>query len=222
MQRGSGRRRGRPPLSEGPSSRSLILESALELFSKQGYDTTSLKEIAGKVGIRDSAIYAHFPSKAAIREELFQSFGPHAVRVEWRAADLGQALVNPRGFVKGLLDRLAQRWMDPRERMFFRFLLIENLHGGGDSSLVNIKDIQAQMRGELRKVAVTLMGMGLLRKMDVDWLVGQFLAPIMALRIEVAFSPAEPDLARVRAQLDKHVDQYFIAFGMGRTQAEST
>jgi len=43
-----------------------ILDTALELFSRQGYDGASVRDIARAVGIRESSLYNHFPSKRAL------------------------------------------------------------------------------------------------------------------------------------------------------------
>ena len=43
-----------------------ILDTALELFSRQGYDGASVRAIARAVGIRESSLYNHFPSKRAV------------------------------------------------------------------------------------------------------------------------------------------------------------
>jgi AcrR family transcriptional regulator len=50
--------------------RERILDVALELFNDQGYDATSLREIAERLGITKAAIYYHFQSKADILFEL--------------------------------------------------------------------------------------------------------------------------------------------------------
>jgi AcrR family transcriptional regulator len=43
-----------------------ILDTALELFADQGYDKTSLREIAEHIGVTKAALYYHFPSKEDI------------------------------------------------------------------------------------------------------------------------------------------------------------
>ena len=43
-----------------------IVETALELFSRQGYDGVSVRDIARAVGIRESSLYNHFENKRAI------------------------------------------------------------------------------------------------------------------------------------------------------------
>jgi AcrR family transcriptional regulator len=47
-------------------TRSRVQEVALELFGEQGYEKTSLREIAERLGVTKAALYYHFPSKEAI------------------------------------------------------------------------------------------------------------------------------------------------------------
>ena len=47
-----------------------ILEAALDLFSINGFEGVSVKEIAGAVGIKDSSLYKHFASKQEIFDIL--------------------------------------------------------------------------------------------------------------------------------------------------------
>lgn len=47
-----------------------IVEEALTLFSKKGYQGTSVKEIATAVGIKDSSLYKHYKSKQEIFDTI--------------------------------------------------------------------------------------------------------------------------------------------------------
>ena len=49
-----------------------ILEAALELFSVQGFESTSISQIACAVGIRKASLYSHFESKQALLDALVQ------------------------------------------------------------------------------------------------------------------------------------------------------
>lgn len=51
-----------------------IFDVSLELFSKKGFDAVSMREIARSVGIRESSIYNHYPSKNAILDAIFEYF----------------------------------------------------------------------------------------------------------------------------------------------------
>ena len=53
-------------------TRDRILAAALDLFIEQGYDKTSLREIAEQVGVTKAALYYHFESKEEILRTLFK------------------------------------------------------------------------------------------------------------------------------------------------------
>lgn len=61
------------------TTRERIMEEALTLFSIQGYQGTSVKNIADKVGIKDSSLYKHFSSKKEIFDTIVQEM---SVRME--------------------------------------------------------------------------------------------------------------------------------------------
>jgi AcrR family transcriptional regulator len=63
------RRRARGELPRG-GTRERIQEIALELFAEQGYEKTSLREIAERLGVTKAALYYHFKSK----EDIVRSF----------------------------------------------------------------------------------------------------------------------------------------------------
>ena len=44
-------------------TRERILDTALDMFIERGYDKTSLREIAERVGVTKPALYYHFSSK---------------------------------------------------------------------------------------------------------------------------------------------------------------
>jgi len=52
------------------STRERILDIALELFTEHGYDKTSIRDIAERLGTTKAALYYHFKSKADILLEL--------------------------------------------------------------------------------------------------------------------------------------------------------
>ena len=56
-------RRGRPGYD-----REQVLEIAVRLFNEQGYDATSVADLAARLGVAKSALYHHFDSKAQVLE----------------------------------------------------------------------------------------------------------------------------------------------------------
>nr|WP_303210148.1 TetR/AcrR family transcriptional regulator [Methanobrevibacter smithii] len=51
-----------------------IFDTALDLFSKKGYDSVSIRTIASEVGIKESSIYNHYSSKKDILMSILNYF----------------------------------------------------------------------------------------------------------------------------------------------------
>lgn len=51
-----------------------IFDAALDLFSKKGYDSVSVRTIASEVGIKESSIYNHYSSKKDILMSILNYF----------------------------------------------------------------------------------------------------------------------------------------------------
>jgi AcrR family transcriptional regulator len=65
-------RTGRPAKIPGEiPTRQRIFEASIDLFAENGYDRTSIRDIAKAVGITESAVYRHYDSKDAILESIF-------------------------------------------------------------------------------------------------------------------------------------------------------
>jgi AcrR family transcriptional regulator len=86
------------PRRKGSQTRADIQQAALALFTERGYDATSMREIAERIGITKAALYYHFESKEAIILSLFQE--------NMRALD-------------DLLDRAAGQSFTPESRSDF-------------------------------------------------------------------------------------------------------
>ncbi|GLW27809.1 TetR/AcrR family transcriptional regulator [Actinoplanes regularis] len=57
----------------GADTKSEIRKVAIELFTERGYEATSLREIAERLGITKAALYYHFSSKESIVLSIFQA-----------------------------------------------------------------------------------------------------------------------------------------------------
>ncbi|AKE41851.1 TetR family transcriptional regulator [Corynebacterium kutscheri] len=68
-----GRPRKNSPRRRGSTAREEILDASSELFTVQGFATTSTHQIADAVGIRQASLYYHFPSKTEIFLTLLTS-----------------------------------------------------------------------------------------------------------------------------------------------------
>jgi AcrR family transcriptional regulator len=71
-----------PAAAHSSDTRQRILDVALDLFTEQGYDGTSLRQIAEQLGVTKAALYYHFESKEDILMALhmrIHEFGQKAL-----------------------------------------------------------------------------------------------------------------------------------------------
>ncbi|NUS93060.1 MAG: TetR/AcrR family transcriptional regulator, partial [Nocardia sp.] len=86
-QLGPGRPRLAPRRRQGQTPRAEILDAAAELFTTNGYGSTSTRVIAEAVGIRQASLYHHFAAKDDILDALLGETVAAAAELAERLAD---------------------------------------------------------------------------------------------------------------------------------------
>jgi AcrR family transcriptional regulator len=102
---------------ENATTRERIQRTALRLFTEQGYESTSMRQIAEELGFTKAALYYHFENKEDIVRALLET-----VRAE--VADLA-AWAREQEPAPGLRQEVAARWgaiMQHQGLRMFRFL----------------------------------------------------------------------------------------------------
>ena len=93
-----------PERRSGPETRAAIQQVATDLFTTQGYEVTTMREIAGVLGIKKASLYYHFAGKEDLLRSLFEQRGDEAQDLlEWIA---GQPQ-DP-----ALIETAVLRWVD--------------------------------------------------------------------------------------------------------------
>ncbi|UGA45707.1 TetR/AcrR family transcriptional regulator [Bradyrhizobium quebecense] len=107
------------------STRERILSEALSLFAQSGYGGASMRELARRVGIRESSLYNHFPGKAAILEAIVSEHGPASSADRLEAPRYRQLAQQPAAFCRQFALDLVEQWSDPREHQFQKVITAE-------------------------------------------------------------------------------------------------
>ncbi len=99
--------------SQQEQTRRQIIRCAVDLISTQGYDKTSMKQIARTAGIGDATIYKYFPTKEKLLLAYFALCIEVAVQMaqetpEWEEFDLHESL-------QRLLDLILELLLNDRE-----------------------------------------------------------------------------------------------------------
>ena len=118
-------------------TRSKIQAVALDLFGEQGYDKTSLREIAERLGVTKAALYYHFKTKEEIVTSLFQAADEGLQQLVAWTKDQEPTLENRRELV-----RLYARGISDGRAFKLMRLIQENQH--------TLRELAVSMRGQDR------------------------------------------------------------------------
>ncbi|MEU8226970.1 helix-turn-helix domain-containing protein [Kribbella sp. NPDC048915] len=89
-------------------TKAAIHRAAASLFSTQGYEKTSLREIAEQVGITKASLYYHYSSKQELLRAIVGTFLEDMFAVLRRAEDLPWSPENERELLGAYVDVVVQ------------------------------------------------------------------------------------------------------------------
>jgi TetR/AcrR family transcriptional regulator len=85
-------------------TRDTILDTAVDLFSRKGYESTGIQEITDKAGITKPTLYYYFGSKQGLLEALIAKYGGELVNRMGKAAEYRHdPVMNLRGILRETL-----------------------------------------------------------------------------------------------------------------------
>jgi AcrR family transcriptional regulator len=210
----------RPTKEEARDTRRLILDAALDLFAEGGFAGTSMRQIARAVEVRESALYHHFPSKAAIFEALLQEMGPgKSERLEGLELDV-LLVEGPEPLLRFLAQMLMDEWATAREQKFIRLMMAE---GPRLKEAGLIHGAVMAGRERLGGLFAELVRRGAIRAGDPELYALEFMGPLLMMRlVHLVMTEGTPDLEHLRAQVSAHVRHFCESVKTGEAMSGKT
>ena len=195
-----------------------ILEASLELFSVQGFEATSISQIAGAVGIRKASLYSHFESKQAILDALVQAvleeYVAHSIfaKADWKQ-DTHNLPVTPNAAVQMIQGQIRFILHDPMISRARKMLVIEQFQNPKLAQL-QTKQNYSDVLGYFTGLIKGLIQKGVLAEDDPEIMAAQFCLPIS---VWINLCDREPDREpEVMELVDKHIRQFFKVYQTGK------
>ena len=188
-----------------------ILEAALELFSVQGFEATSISQIASAVGIRKASLYSHFESKQAILDELvkevLEQYAAHSIfaKTDWKK-DTDNLPLTPDDSVQMIKGQIRYILHDPHISKARKMLVIEQFQNPELAKLQtkqNYSDVLEYFAGLIGQ----LIRQGVLAEDDSEIMAAQLCLPIS---VWINLCDREPEREQeVMELVEKHIRQFF-------------
>lgn len=195
-------------MAKGETTRQSILDVSLDLFSKNGFAGTSVRHIAREVGIRESGIYNHFPSKNDIFREIALKFKSNAVGSTIISDDLIEKLEDPYQFLNNFAKKLILHWNTKNERRFIRLLLMEQ-YSESSEPIMTLNEYMNEARSMWWMIFDELTKHKLIEEVDPKLLADEFIAPLYMIRIEYMAKDEEGGLDEVLEKVFSHVGFFY-------------
>lgn len=154
-----------------PERRAEILKAATELFSAQGFDSTTTREIAERVGVSEPILFRHFATKRQLLLAVLEERGPGsrwaALATATDAAVFETAL---RGLLRRYLDMTWEHlplfrvlWQEARRDTEIRTLM-RGQYAAVQSSLSRVLEsavANGEVRADLAAAGAEVIGLAL-------------------------------------------------------------
>ena len=198
---------GRPRNADGQRTRQNILDAALDLFAEKGFFGTSLRDVAGAVGVRESALYNYFPSKTALFDAILSAQEDSKLE---RLAPLADGPIDDgRAVLLRLATSTLGGYIEPREQKLFRILMSDGIRLAKSGQL-NLYERMGHSRERLHDILRRLIRDGWLRRTDPVQLSIAFISPLVTWRQLHAINADLPMIKNPRAFARQHVDQFLL------------
>lgn len=184
-----------------------ILEVALDLFSRNGYEATSMSDISNAVGIRKASLYAHFESKQDILDSLLvyidEKYKKHSIFSNFNFENLND---NPSFIVEEVKKQVSYIVNNSCVSKIRKLFTIEQFQ---NNRFVDLQ--QAYSYDNVMTFGIELIEHLINKKIivneDVDSMAAQFVLPIS---MWIAMCDRDPSrIDEVMNLIEKHVIQFF-------------
>ena len=202
-----------------------ILRASLDLFSVQGFEATSISQIADAVGIRKASLYSHFESKQAILDaivkEVLEQYAQHSIfaLADWEDPDFtkDKQHITPDAAVQMIQRQLRYILHDPSISRSRKMLVIEQFQNRSLAKLQTKQNYEDVMRYFTGLVGF-LIRQGVLAEDDPQIMAAQLCLPIS---VWINLCDREPEREReVMELVERHIRQFFRIYARGGQRYE--
>lgn len=208
-------------MAEKGNTKQVILAAALDLFSTQGFEATSMQQIAEAVGIRKPSLYSHFAGKQEILDELTQTvmeqYEKHSLfaQADWDSPDFtsGKQDITEDDVLQMILKHFHYIVHDPQISKSRKMLTIEQFQNP------KLKELQTKQNYTDVMRYFTGLVKFLIRRKKLFGSDAEIMAAQLCLPVTVWINLCDRDPERedeIAGLIERHVRQFFKIYGNGK------
>ena len=187
------------------STKERILDAALTLFAENGYDGTSVEQIANIVGIKAPSLYKHYKGKEDILNALIDSAETWYEEMFGSENNIGEVPQSREEFIKVTMERISFTMRDPIIRKT-RILLVQEQFRNERISEATTRHQLDVIQRMYAKFIEGMMDEGIVKSDDSDLLAAELTAPVV---LQIARSDRQPQCEEECMEyIEKHLRHF--------------
>ena len=187
------------------STKEKILDAALTLFAENGYDGTSVEQIANIVGIKAPSLYKHYKGKEDILNALIDSAEARYDEMFGSENHIGRIPESREEFIKATMGRVSFTMRDPIIRKI-RMLLVQEQFRNERISEVTTKHQLYGIQRMFAKIIKGMMDEGIVVEDDPELLAVELTAPAV---LQIARSDRQPQCEEEYLEcIERHIQHF--------------
>jgi len=186
-----------------------ILKTSLKLFSTKGYKATTVRDIAGAIGVKQSALYNHFKNKDEILETLIRDLTSSAIvtlfddKNSTETKHQGKALLASIGTTFKLLG------FDGKNEALYKLLMQEIFRNESIREIYNEHFYQENVK-KLSGLFFGMMQEEIIKSSDPLLLANEFFSPLFFYQMQVTLLRLDKkSTSSMVSMFEKHVDFFW-------------
>ena len=187
------------------STKEKILDAALTLFAENGYNGTSVEQIAKAVGIKAPSLYKHFKGKEDILNVLIDSAEARYEEMFGSERNIGKIPESREEFIEMTMGRIVFTMRDPVIRKTRMFLVQEQFRNERTSEVTTRHQLDG-IQGMFARILKGMMDKDLVKEDDPTLLSAELTAPAV---LQIAKSDRQPQCEEDALEsIEKHLQHF--------------
>jgi AcrR family transcriptional regulator len=192
-------------MEDAMSTKEKILDAALTLFAENGYDGTSVEQIANIVEIKAPSLYKHYKGKEDILNALIDSAEARYEEMFGSDKHIGKIPDSCEEFINVTMGRIAFTMRDPVIRKTRMLLVQEQFRNERISEVTTMHQLDGIQR-MFAKIIKGMMDKGLVKEDDPALLSVELTAPAV---LQIARSDRQPQCEKeILENIEKHIRHF--------------
>ena len=193
----------------GNSTKSKILKHSLKLFSSKGYKATTVRDIAGSLNIKQSALYNHFKNKDEILETLIMELTSSAIVKLFDNKDTSELHKEGKNILMSIGTTFKFLSFDEQNESLFKLLMQELFKNDKIREIYNEYFYQENVK-KLSGILFAMMQEDIIKSSDPLLLANEFFSPLFFYQMQISLLKLDnKSTSSVVSLFEKHVEYFW-------------